>query len=261
LGQKKNRKIAVRNRHDVDTYRNDPSYKYSVEMADLFIDKLQNLGKDKETQLQTFIEKTGLTLNFEFESTQYQHVVPLVQNKLVLIGCSGFHLGGKAVHPVLPFAFSQYFDFTCVFKKDDFKEYDKSELDTVCERVKSKWQTEGYVLVLLNKFDRVIDLVKVKSTWYVLLRAIREKTKQKELSVDNMKERLTKLKKTMGLNPQFTDKFISIAKIYFNWIRADKSQTRKQQAMSSFPKSWMNFLTTHSLPLDESLLNAKIRDI
>jgi len=96
----------------------------------------------------------------------------------------------------------------------------------------------------------------------LLLRDGFDPNEQNITAPDNKYRMITTLKKkTMCLNPQFTDKFISIAKIYFQWIKADKSQTRKKQAMSSFPKSWLNFLNSHSLPTDESLINAKLRDL
>jgi hypothetical protein len=42
-----------------------------------------------------------VTMNFEFESPDHQHLVPLSARRLVLIGVTGAHIAATAGHPCL----------------------------------------------------------------------------------------------------------------------------------------------------------------
>ena len=154
-------------------YRNDKMYSFSAEMAMTFFECLEKLSPQQVDELKLFISVTGLTLNFEFESTSHQHIVALSSTRLVFIGLTGIHLMGSiCLHPFLSRAFSEYFKFETVL--EDLTLYPREKSEEKCLEIAQRWNEEGAVLILLNKENQVADLVKVKTWWYVLLRAMRE---------------------------------------------------------------------------------------
>lgn len=64
-------------------------YGFATEIADTFCNYLDKMGEERVEELRQFLTETRLTINFEFESPHHQHIVPLYDSKLVLIGCSG----------------------------------------------------------------------------------------------------------------------------------------------------------------------------
>ena len=137
----------------------------------------------------------------------------------MLIGLTGVHVVGRSVYPMLSAAFAAHFGFPSVFSqwesssslatsspsesssasshqsgesndKDcrvvvvDPPLLDKSALGEHSARIHTQWGREGAVFVLLDESMRVVDLVKVKCWWYVLLRAIREKVKMLQRGVN-----------------------------------------------------------------------------
>jgi len=78
------------------------------------------MGSEKAKQFQQFFQLTRLTMNFEFEAIEHQHLVPLHEDKLVAIGFTGIHIEGRVLHPIFTKLISTYFGFPHVFDQDRF---------------------------------------------------------------------------------------------------------------------------------------------
>lgn len=86
----KNRKISIKDREEIQFFRTGAAmYGFATEIADTFCNYLDKMGEERVEELRQFLTETRLTINFEFESPHHQHIVPLYDSKLVLIGCSG----------------------------------------------------------------------------------------------------------------------------------------------------------------------------
>lgn len=250
----KNRKIAVQTPNQVNsTLFKSAAYSYSIKMANLFFQKyLSPMNEEKQQELKSFLITTRVTMNFEYESPQFQHVVPLHEEKLVFIGITGYHIEGAAAHPVLAAAIASYFGFPSVL--EDWKEYHKSQLDEECDKIVHRWGIEGSVLVLLDDSNRVLDLIKVKTWWYVLLRAIREKVRRNS-DVGAIRKRLNVLQSEMQMDPDFVSTFIILGEKFARWINSYPA--RKTLAQKEYPAAWSEFLKQNKLPSDKSLLTFK----
>jgi len=75
------------------------------------------------------------------------------------------------------FFFSFFFFQNFFLKKNHFKAKRVEQLDEHFLIVRNLYNTEGRVLYFLNENNQVIGLLKKKSIWYIILRAIREKVK------------------------------------------------------------------------------------
>lgn len=252
----KNRKIVVSKSGDIELYKED-MYQFAVEMAESFFSTLEKMGKEKEEQLRELLALTSWTMNFEFESTKHQHVVPLYEDKLVLINLTGVHLRAKNMHPIFTKAVGDYFNFSHVLPNTTT--YPKSEVDAKCQEIVYGWNYEGAVLVLLNEKKEVVDLVKVKTWWYVLLRAIREKVRRVKETTDQetiqkLKKRLKELKTSMTISEEYIEIFTNLGSKFVEWI-IEPGKNRMDLFKEKYPILWLDFLKENNLPLDQKLIN------
>jgi hypothetical protein len=282
----KNRKIAVRTRADVDQYK-DQCYSFAQEMAECFFDDYYaRMSAATQAEFRQFLTTTRLTLNFEFESQLHQHLVPLFARRLVLIGLTGVHLvGGRSAHPCLGAAVARWFGFPSVILETTL--YAKEQLGAVCDRIARQWELEGSVLVLLDEQMRVVDLVKVKTWWYIVLRATREKLRQLRGRASLarqcrlIRERLDTLQRSMGIDRGVIARFKELTCAFAAWMiadqplqlretdkdfvkrarTADRADGQKRTRLELFhqdqyPLLWRAFLADSKLPHTDALLTA-----
>lgn len=114
---------------------------------------------------------------FEMESMAHPHIEPLAQTRLVFIGMSSVFINGQTAHPLAACTLARAFGFATV--TDGVTRVTSiDELDDYVEKeVIPRHGKEGDVLYMLAPNGQVVDLLKVKTAWYVIARAIREKVK------------------------------------------------------------------------------------
>ena len=260
----KNRKIVVSSREDIAKYESQECYTFAVEMANTFFTKLQEMGAEKVKELKELFRITRWTFIFEFESDLHQHIVSLNKGStLVLIGCSGIHVSpGRVTHPMLGYAVASYFGFNSVMRNQSV--HAKEEEAGVCNEIVQEWNTEGKVLVLLDAESNVVDLVKVKSWWYVLLRCIREKirgsfTKRNDLRTVcvGINQRVDQLKKAMKMTDDYARCFGTLGVEFAAWLVTNRVMT-KEEIIDNYPTCWKDFLVSRKLPLDRTLLTTEL---
>lgn len=254
----KNRKLAARTAKDIKAYATATHYGYSTEMALAFFRYLDRMGPERVALLKELLTLTKLTLNFEFESPAHQHIVLLKKERQVLIGCSGIHVQGKNLHPIFSSVIGKLFGFPSVL--GNLTTYPRSQLESVCEEIACGWNTEGSVLVLLDKNYLVLDLVKVKARWYVLLRAIREKirrgvhdTNTRNQVVRGIDLRLHTLERDMNMPSHVVKRFIALG-IGFVEFLAQTTRAESAEIIANYPIFWRDFLNHQRLPLGPELL-------
>ena len=269
----KNRKLVSADGSDLEQYKKEPTYGFATEMAACFFRTLHALSAEHVRDLKAFLHLSKLTLNFEFESPAHQHIVSLSEERLVLIGASGIHLRGRSLHPIFATALGRFFRFPSVL--DDLSTYPRSKLDDVCQGIARGWNTEGSVLVLLDANHLVLDLIKVKAWWYVLLRAIREKLRHMkprdpdslQLVVRSIQLRLQQLEVDMSIPSPIIQRYSQLGTRFARWLSETLPPYPTKQVggpalkdrpttllIDHYPTHWLNFLRANELPSDPSLV-------
>jgi hypothetical protein len=114
----------------------------------------------------------------------------------------------------------------------------------------------GSVLYFLNKNDQVIGLLKKKTIWYVILRAIREKARpmlsgwekkhQMNLSetIDKTSRRLNAIQKWLGFSDEILHQWKMLAGQFLKWLMegAKKKVITASDIADEYPMLWSKFL-------------------
>ena len=122
--------------------------------------------------------------------------------------------------------------------------------------IKYRHECEGSVLYFLNQADEVIGLLKKKTIWYVILRAIREKIrpmlsqweKNHKLDVadtiERVSRRLNAIQKWLGFSNAILDQWKTLAGQYVTWIgeKAKKRTVARDDISNEYPILWSKFL-------------------
>ena len=120
-------------------------------------------------------------------------------------------------------------------------------------------------MVLLDRSGRVLDLVKVKTHWYVLLRATREKVawlkpgcteKAIENVCDRIEQRLRVLHRAMSIPAATVERFIAIGAQFARWL--GRSAKRLENLRDQYPSLFLSFLQDHHLPNTDALLTSSL---
>jgi hypothetical protein len=136
-----------------------------------------------------------------------------------------------------PFSSSPTFTFSYEIERTL---YDKAVVDQKSLDVERGWGYEGAVLVLLDESMAVLDLVKVKTWWYVLLRAIREKLRSLKTTTlvrrtcQAINDRLLELQQDLAIPQEFVEKFTSIAMHYVHWVCEERERRQPIFHLSLF---------------------------
>jgi hypothetical protein len=242
----KNRKVAVASLDEVEQFAGTQAYSFAVEMARAWFRTLEEMGAGRVRTLQRLLRTTRLTLNFEFECPAHQHIVPLHEERLVLIGLSSIY---TTAQPLLVAALASYFELECVVPKQ-YQKLPLSSLDEDAAEIAAEWESEGAVLVLLDDAERVVSLMKVKAQYYICLRAIREKLTR--LGADAgpaIRARLGTLRRDGIVQPKFARVFATLGAMFA--AQGDLSPGLRDQ----FPQRYEQFLATAKLPTGPELLD------
>jgi len=114
----------------------------------------------------------------------------------------------------------------------------------------------GSVLYFLNKNDQVIGLLKKKTIWYVILRAIREKARPMlagweknhkinlSETIDKTSRRLNAIQKWLGFSNQILDQWKMLAGEFLKWLMegAKKKVITRTDVADEYPILWSKFL-------------------
>jgi hypothetical protein len=114
----------------------------------------------------------------------------------------------------------------------------------------------GSVLYFLNKNDQVIGLLKKKTIWYVILRAIREKARPMlagweknhkinlSETIDKTSRRLSAIQKWLGFSNQILDQWKMLAGEFLKWLMegAKRKVITRTDVADEYPILWSKFL-------------------
>jgi len=147
---------------------------------------LATLGEEKKTKLLDYLSESHLTACFELIDPNDQHVelISLNQPELRFIAFTTFEERDRSYCRDPQIGFDKMESFGVVTVQHETIEIDKQSSLPVEEQLADHFAairrmrgTEGRVIYFLDKDRNVIGLLKKKSMWYIILRAIREKLK------------------------------------------------------------------------------------
>ena len=255
IGSKRNH-IMIGKMSDIDLYT-DERYKQAKIFGKSFMKLLTLISKENLNILKDLLHFTKITTVCEILQPSYQHIVHIdgKDDKIIfLMFCSAFVKDSLTVFPpniacevmeTLGFASANY---------EIYKMEDEEELSEMKE-IRMKEDSEGVVLYHLNENDETIGLLKLKTTWYICLRALREKLSryfnQKQVwEIDDLEkkinERYDQIQMWLSLTNEQVYEWKDIAKRFITWLNQQQNVLLISKGMdikSKFPIFWKQFLS------------------
>ena len=143
----------------------------------------------------------------------------------------------------------KFFQFSCV----EYKKIPYTDVDDYLIKVRSDYGYEGVVLYFLDSDLNTIGLLKKKTTWYIIIRAIREKLRsyvsaKSTQTLEDLKQKVFDLRgefKVSILNINYFSLKKKISKRLKNiqaWIGFATEDLQKWQTLSFRFAEWFNDL-------------------
>jgi hypothetical protein len=235
----KNVHLLFRTYDDLRKYDlESPRYRFASEICYYcisFADKLIKHIADNE-----------VTAVFELLSAEHQHIEDfshMTRNVLKFITWTSCKLDNDTICRVSP-------DVGIEIAKKDFDldvvEYRVIPIDSVAEKVVELRKThgiEGAVLYYIDSNGNTIGMLKKKTVWYIVVRAIREKTRNiikynttRESFENKTSHRLREIQKWLDLSEESTNRWISLAVEFYCWVMSNGAFG------DNFPCVWNEFL-------------------
>ena len=114
---------------------------------------------------------------------------------------------------------------------------------------------EGEVLYYLDSKGQVIGLLKRKTAWYVILRAIREKASsalaafKKDPSMpastqaQKVEKRLREIKEWLGFSEEYLEQWIKLGNDFMHWVHKKFHNDEMDNRRGVFPSIWKTYLS------------------
>ncbi|XP_025115189.1 uncharacterized protein LOC112576733 [Pomacea canaliculata] len=177
----KNVHMLFSTREDIKRYRGD-RFRIASEICEVVMDILEQMEPKDRDRLLKFLATTGFTAIFEILSPDHQHVEDLSYlcgNKLQFITWTSPDLNSESeaqlctVPPHVGIEIARVLGLQTI----EYTVIPLSEVDSHITRIRQGYQFEGEVLYFLENSSTVIGLLKKKTIWYIICRAIREKVR------------------------------------------------------------------------------------
>ncbi|XP_071537269.1 uncharacterized protein [Panulirus ornatus] len=255
----KNVHMLMRERKDIDLYAGD-RYTIARLVAESLWDTLQSLDKRCFRVLCSLLHHTKCTAVCEILQPDNQHIVnnsDLEKNQLYIISFTP--TVGEEETSLLAMPPHHSLDLIsalgCIFPL-----YSTVAANDVLEhrnKVRKELYKEGEVMYFLNKKEETIGLVKTKTTWYIMMRALREKTvycfiPAKKRSNWDLQDCIKMIYRRFGHIQEwlkFSDSYLlswkKLGETFLQWMDS-KIQEKKVEESSirpKFPKIWHEFLS------------------
>ncbi|KAK6982506.1 actin-binding protein ipp [Biomphalaria glabrata] len=261
----KNVHMLIRNRGDIALYRGD-RYRIASEVSHAILDALDSMEPSRKEMLLQFLIATRFTAVFEILSPDHQHVEnlshltkPVVQ----FITWTSTELEPMpdqmlcTVPPHIGIELARALGLTTI----DYEVIDITEVFDRMRKIRQGYQYEGEVLYFLAEDGSVIGLLKKKTVWYILCRAIREKTRfscaallkskssfSKQKSISQVEKRLDEIQKWLLLSDQTIQKWKDLGTGFLVYCiqQIDSGNCQMEDIADRFPVVWKSYLEVHN---------------
>jgi len=267
IGGSKNVHLIFRNHEDIEKYK-ESRFQIAKVICKSIVDSLNSMDHQKKIRLLSLLSWTKMTVIMEVLQPDYQHVVDLSYLSQPELKFLCFtepytekenHTSLTSLPPNIALEIGRKFGLNPtkyeIITVDQFEEEMK--------KVRLGRGYEGAVFYFLDEDNNTIGLLKKKTIWYILLRAIREKVSyavtdykknpggfretEKLKCSKKIEKRIDEIQKWLGLTPDETKNWKSLGIKYLVWIMDKVSQGAEYGDRSKFPVHWNQFLAEKNL--------------
>jgi len=252
----KNVHMAVCRREDIEKYT-ESRYQVAKEVAVAVFDMLDTLAPAKVSLLLSLLHHLRLTAVFEVLQPSHQHVVNLShlgdRSALQFIAfVAPYHPQAETtsycdVTPETGFRICGHLGVPCV----THQVIPPKDVEARMEQVRQGYGHEGEVLYFVAGGDRVIGLLKKKTVWYVVLRAIREKVAYacamyhkdgRTVESGKIESRLKAIQNWLGFSDASLDSWTDLGCKFQVWALERLKSGEAIEIRGKFPIHWKEFL-------------------
>lgn len=260
----KNVHILIRNRGDIALYRGD-RYRIAAEVCHSIMDSLEEMTEPQRDGLLDFLIASRLTAVFEILAPNHQHVEDLSylsKPEVHFITWTSTELEPNpdqmlcTVPPHLGIELARSFGLKTV----NYETLPIVEIDGRMKMIRQGYGYEGEVLYFLDTGNNVMGLLKKKTIWYIICRAIREKTRHAAIgktkgtfslskSENQMHKRLKDIQSWLGLNDEARTQWTELGLAFVKWTIAklENKEIGIDAISDLFPVHWKQFLEESGL--------------
>ncbi|CAL1535278.1 unnamed protein product [Lymnaea stagnalis] len=257
----KNVHVLIRNRGDISFYRGD-RYRIASEVCHSIMDLLEEMTPAQKDRLLSFLVVSRFTAVFEILSPAHQHVEnlsyltkPVVQF-ITWTSTELEPMPDKQLCTVPPHIGIQIAR-ALGLKTIDYEVISNTEVDERMKQIRQGYQYEGEVLYFLDETDVVIGLLKKKTAWYILCRAIREKARASAASllknrstfslsksIKQVEKRMDEIQKWLGLSDQVKDQWRDLGVSFISYCvkQLENGYYSMEDIAERFPIVWKDHL-------------------
>lgn len=266
----KNVRMMFRNEEDLDQYT-DERYAIAQRIARTVLRQWKKLTEFKRDWLQKFLHFTKTTMAGEIKLPDHQHIVSfdgMTKEEIIFIGLTS----GPEENPksVLVFPADIVLEFYKIigFKSADYEIVGVSDVSSSLKEVRARKKTEGVVIYFEDKDQNVIGLIKVKSRWYIHLRALRQQaasrfsfkksksTRNMDQAKERSRQRMEELKQWLQTSDDELKFWQDLSDLWMVWIetKVKNEEIDPLDIRNNFPVVWTPFTKS---PAVEELLESK----
>lgn len=260
----KNVHLVCRTYADIAKY-SDSRYMVAKTVAESTLDMLCSLTPENASILLSFMHHTQVTGVFEVLQPHYQHVVDLSHLKASQMNFICF---------TLPYGIEskKNQDSLCALSPDksldfarslgmitiDYETIEADQGEARMDLVRQGYGSEGEVFYYVDNKGHVIGLLKKKTAWYILCRAIREKASHAVLDyikerngkfqesdrINKLKSRIKQIQTWLGFDDEYRTVWEDLGSQFMKWLiaRAAKNEVQPDKVRGFFPGLWNQFL-------------------
>ena len=259
----KNVHLMFNEKKHIDLYEGN-RFQIAKEVAYEVFSHWSNMSSKTRNHLAHFLHKTKGTITCEILRKSNQHVVVIEKDELVAYCVTPPPMIIKSMKdPMHLLTITSPLHLLQLFECLNFKipKYEEITMDEVEERdtmVRNQTQLEGEVYYFIDKYDNTIGLLKVKTEWYLLCRAIRQKTfwnmygRHECHDPDKIKASIEKRIKEfldwLPIKEDDLENWIDLGKKWVDWFQSEKEKYPTRDDFSAkFPIIWDEFMKSNAL--------------
>ncbi|PAA63062.1 hypothetical protein BOX15_Mlig013642g4, partial [Macrostomum lignano] len=259
LGGSKNTHILFRQFEDLQHFTHDRCRVARKFCAD-FLCYFDQLPADNRKAFVDYLREQFVTAVFEILYSDHQHI-ELLTNKVPIpkfITFTSHDIDSVSMSYMPPDSAIDLARDSFGLDPTSYEVCEPSEFESVCELIRRGHGYEGEVLYFIDASNEVIGLLKKKTAWYILIRALREKIKSAaslgakrpgqfdaNMHQKNIHKRIREIQNWLGLSSEITQRWQQIGADLLNFCVRRLSTQRdqfKDLVFNQFPVVWKQFL-------------------
>ncbi|KAF2365655.1 hypothetical protein FHG87_003600, partial [Trinorchestia longiramus] len=248
----KNVHLMFQSYQDIESYTGD-RYTIARRIALAFLSQLKKMKDFAKTWLQVFFHHTRTTLVCEIKLPDHQHVVPfytLDHDELVVITLTP--PPQEVVESLTALPADDVLELFSVlgFSVPKYECIEYGEFNDLFQKTRAARNTEGVVCYHTDYEGNTIGILKLKSNWYVHLRALRQQAAQryavkrnvkKMKSLDEAKEksrcRMEELQEWLHTTGEELCAWQTLSDLWMEWleVQVESQNIEPSQIRENFP--------------------------